>query len=343
MSVAHYCTYFDHRYAAVGLAMLRSLRARGGDGPIWILCLSEEAERIVGQFDLGDVRAVALGGLERHFPGLAGAREDRSTIEYYFTLTPHIVRYVFDRAPEAERVAYLDSDLFFFGPVDEVWRAAGDAPVAIIPHNFHGGAGHLAKFGTYNVGWVGFTRSDQGLICLEFWRSRCREWCRDVPDNGRFADQGYLDRFHEFAPSLAVITHKGCNLGPWNVGRYDIRLLDGRVWVDEDPLIFFHFTGFKKDIGGRWFNSHRIYRTGTSATVRDHIYRPYLHVLLAARAFIAPLLPAPSPDEAARLGQLKRKRGGGVGLKARAYWVAERLFRLLDLLTGASIREPPAS
>ena len=334
MTSDHYCTYFDHRYAAPGLAMLRSLREQGGDGPVWVFCLSPEAEQVVAGFGLDGVRIVPLAALERHFPALAAAKADRSRIEYYFTLTPHVIRYVFDHAPEAQRVAYLDGDLYFFGPVADMWRAAGDAPVAIIPHNFHRRAEHLARHGTYNVVWVSFRRSRQCDACLDYWASSCRDWCRDTPEPGRFADQGYLDSFHLHAPDLIVIRHKGCNVGPWNVGRYRFRLGDGRVWVDEDPLIFFHFTGFKQGLAGRWYNSHRLYRTGTPAVVRDQVYRPYLAALLAARAFVAPLMPS-SPEA----GQLKRNRGGGVGLKARAYQAAEQAFRLLDLVTGKSIKE----
>jgi hypothetical protein len=334
----HYCSYFDHRYAAQGLAMIRSVRAQGGTGPFWVLCLSEEAEAIVHQFGLPDVRTVRLDQVEAHFPGLAAAKADRSTIEYYFTLTPHIVRYVFDQAPEAERVAYLDGDLFFFGPPDAVWAEMGAAPVAIIPHNFHKGAEHLGKYGRYNVGWVSFARSEQGLACLDYWAASCRDWCHDVPDGGRFADQGYLDRFHDFAPDLAVIAHKGCNLGPWNVGGYDIRAADGGVTVDGEPLLFFHFTGFKKGLAGRWYNSHRIYRTGTSAVVRDFIYRRYLAALLASQRAVAPFMPA----ETGQKPVLARKRGGGAGLKARLYTIAEGGFRLLDLATGKALAEPGA-
>jgi hypothetical protein len=336
MPADHYCTYFDHRYAAQGLAMIRSVRAQGGGGPVWVLCLSLEAEAIVRHFGLPDVRIVRLGEVEDHFPALPAAKDDRSTIEYYFTLTPHIIRYVFDRALDAQRVAYLDGDLYFFGTPDLVWREMGDAPVAIIPHNFHKGAEHLGKYGRYNVGWVSFSRSEQGLACLDFWAASCRNWCHDVPDDGRFADQGYLDQFHEHAPELAAIRHKGCNLGPWNVGSYDIRVMDGAVRVDGQPLLFFHFTGFKKGLAGRWYNSHRIYRTGTSAVVRDHIYRPYLAALVAAQQAVAPF----TPQEVGGRPVLARKRGGGIGLKARLYRVAEGGFRLLDLATGKALAEP---
>lgn len=341
MAADQYCTYFDHRYAHLGLTMIQSLRRHGGDGTVWVFCLTEEAERIVAQFGLPGVETVPLAALEAHFPGLAGAREDRSTIEYYFTLSPHVVRYVFDKAPDAQRVAYLDSDLYFFGPVVEIWACMGDAPVAIIPHNWHRRGDHFSKFGLYNVSWNSFSRSAQGLRCLDFWQSSCLEWCRDVPDGERFADQGYLSRFHEFAPDLAIVTHKGCDLAPWNIGGFDIRLRDGRVWVDEQPLLFFHFHAFKKDIGGRWYNGHWHYRAGTSRTVRDHIYRPYLQALVRVRAFVAPMLPKPGAGEAARLAQLRRNLGGA-GFRAKVYRIAERAARIVDLVTGRAIREPLA-
>jgi hypothetical protein len=330
----HYCVYFDHRYAALGLAMLRSLRAHGGSGTAWVLCLSEEAEAVVATFDIEDLRIVPLRAVEAHFPRLEASKNNRSTIEYYFTLTPHIIRYVFDHASDAHRVAYLDSDLFFFGAVAEMWNAAGQAPVAIIPHNFHPGAKHLARFGDYNVGWVSFTRSGQGLACLDFWAESCAEWCRDVPDGDRFADQGYLGRFHKFAVDLAVVRHKGCNLGPWNIGNYRIHLDDTRVMVDEDPLIFFHFAGFKRGWGRYWFNSHRTYRTHTSNLVRDHVYRPYLAARVSAGSYIV----AHTPDWG-RETKLRRARGKGIAARAWAVKAIETGFRLLDMITGRALRE----
>jgi hypothetical protein len=338
----HYCTYFDHRYAVPGLAMLRSLRDQGGEGTAWVLCLTREAEEVVRRLAPADIRVVSLAEFEAHFPDLPSCRSDRSLIEYYFTLTPHIVQYVFDMAPDAERVAYLDGDLFFFGPPAAAWREMADAPVAIIPHDFQPAARHLEKYGTYNVGWVSFSRSPQGLACLDFWQTSCRDWCHDVPDKLRFADQGYLDRFAEFAPDLAVIEHKGCNLGPWNVGRSEISSTGDSVFVGRDPLIFFHFTGFKKGLFGRWYNSHRLYRTTNTAAIRDDIYRPYLAALSGIRPEVEeclaalPLTAGPSEDSPG----LGRNRGGGQKLNAAVFGAAAQVFRLLDWAGGWALPEP---
>jgi hypothetical protein len=338
----HYCTYFDHRYAVPGLAMLHSLRDQGAVGTLWVLCLTCEAEEIVRQLAPVDTKLVLLAELEAHFPDLRPCRSDRSLIEYYFTLTPHIVQYVFDSAPEAERVAYLDGDQFFFGPPAAVWYEAADAPVAIIPHNFQPAARHLEKYGTYNVGWVSFSRSEQGQACLDFWRESCRDWCYDLPDEGRFADQGYLDRFVEFAPDLAVIEHKGCNAGPWNVGRSEIHLKHGCVLIDADPLIFFHFTGFKKGLFGRWYNSHRLYRTANTTAIRDGIYRPYLAALSRIRPEVQErfaALPSTAPPSTG-VPSLARKRGGGQRLNTALFGAASQVYRFIDWASGWSLREP---
>jgi hypothetical protein len=341
MDPDQFCTYFDHRYAALGIAMLRSLRRHGGVGPVWVLCLDPQAEWIVNGAGLENVKAVSLANLEMHFPELGACKANRTTIEYYFTLTPHIVRFVFDQAPGARRVAYLDCDLFFFGVVGAVWAAMAEAPVAIIPHNFHDSVRHLAKYGEYNVGWVSFSRSDQGMKCLDFWAAGCRNWCYDFREEGRFADQGYLDDFYKFAPDLAILRHKGFNLAPWNVGQYDIHLAGDEVRVDEAPLIFFHFTGFKKGFAGRWFNSHRGYRTRTTRVMRDQIYRPYLAELMVARTDVSSWSVG-APELPEKHLALKPKRRTAT-LRARAYWFLERLFWAMDILTGQAIRESQAN
>jgi hypothetical protein len=41
------CTLFDHRYLPRGLCMIASVRANGGNQPIWVLCLSAACEQVL--------------------------------------------------------------------------------------------------------------------------------------------------------------------------------------------------------------------------------------------------------------------------------------------------------
>jgi hypothetical protein len=69
---------------------------------------------------------------------------------------------------------------------------------------------------------------------------------------------------------VIVLQHKGANLVPWNVANYKIRKNKGYVWVDEKPLIFFHFHGLKKI--NAWLHNHNLalYRVKISPSVLRH-------------------------------------------------------------------------
>src|ERR1700722_721748 len=82
------CTLFDHHYLARGLCLINSLRKTGCDHEIWVLCLSEICRRAMERLALNGVRLVTPAELEAQIPGLAAARENRSTVEYYFTCVP---------------------------------------------------------------------------------------------------------------------------------------------------------------------------------------------------------------------------------------------------------------
>jgi hypothetical protein len=272
-----YCSYFDHRYLSRGVVMIRSLRRHVSNAQVWVLCLSVEAERILREMDEPGVHPIALRDLESGDEELAAAKADgRGTVEYYFTLTPSLVRYVMNREAAAEIVTYLDGDLWFTADPELVYQEMGSASVIIIPHGFTERMRHLERFGIYNVGWVSFRNDADGRACLEWWRQRNNEWCFDYVDNGRYCDQGYLDQFPRLFASVHVLLNRGANLAPWNVAARHISERDGNLYAGGDRVLFFHFHGLKRLGDQEYLTSHGFYRAPLSALVRNALYRPYL-------------------------------------------------------------------
>jgi hypothetical protein len=152
--------------------------------------------------------------------------------------------------------------------------------VGIIAHRFGEKRKHLEAYGVYNVGWVSFRNTEPGRQCLDWWRDRCLEWCHDKPEEGRFADQKYLDRFAEVTPSTISIQHPGANLAPWNVGNHQVAARDGHITVDGRELIFYHFHDCRQT-GPRVFNPGlRKYGFKVTPVLREQVYPPYLRRLL---------------------------------------------------------------
>ncbi len=278
-----FCTYCDQGYAARLICLYESLVAQGEAFRLYVLCFDAKTEAVVQSVGRPDLVAIPLAEVLRADSAFAAVREQRTPVEFFFTATPVLVRHCFNREPAAKRMTYLDADLFFFGPASLVFAEQGDASVGLVPHRFPARLAERLVYGTYNVAWVSFRRDRDGLAALEWWRERCLEWCHDRLDQGRFADQGYLDEFPRRFGGVRALDHPGINAAPWNVA--DARLIEreGRLLIEERPLVFYHFQGIR-ELMPDWFDPGLTgYGTVLSDELARFVYRPYLAKLVATQ------------------------------------------------------------
>lgn len=275
----HFCTYCDSGYAARLLCLHDSLREQGEPFVLHVLCFDARVPAVIAAVGSPALVAIPLDEVLRDHPEFAAVRTQRTKAEFFFTATPVLVQHCFQRLPDAERITYLDADLFFFGPASAVFAEQGDASVGIVPHRFPPRLKHLEKNGTYNVAWVSFRRDAAGLACLAWWRARCLEWCHDYVDRGRYADQGYLDEFPSRFTGVRALQHPGIDAAPWNIDDARIERDNGRLQIDGQPLLFYHFQGLRELLRG-WFDPGLLfYSAKMTPELRDLVYRPYLRKL----------------------------------------------------------------
>lgn len=318
-----YCTYFDAGYLSRGLALIDSLRAHGDHGTVWVMALDDIVPGLLAELAIPGVEVITVAALEETVPGLAALRDERSRMEYYFTCTPLLVRYVMDQSPPGSSVAYLDADLWFFSDPLRVFDAMGEGSVGIIEHRYPARLERrLAKYGTYNVGWVGFADDEAGRACLDWWGERTLEWCSDTPVDGKYADQGYLDRFPELFDGVTVLPSHGMNLAPWNTAGSHITGEPGAVRADDDPLTFFHFHGLRR-VGRWWITSQLVYGANMGRILRLGVYTPYVRALQRWEA---------------RLPATARPASRGVGLRGALFRLQRAALDRVSVLTGNAVR-----
>jgi len=262
--------------------MIRSLRRFEPTAPVWALCLDDKAYELMSHLAEAGVNLIKLAELERGDADLLAARNNRSLIEYYFTCTPSLTRFLLNRVPSGDYVTYIDSDLYFFSDPNVLYKELGEGSVTLISHRF---AEHLKdreRYGIYNVGWMTFKKSDAGMTVVEWWRNRCNEWCYDRLEPDRFADQKYLEQFSKISSGVVVIGNEGANAAPWNIARYEIRRMDSGVYLSQTtPLVFFHFHGLKI-VGNRvYIAGLKQYDTTLTRALRKDVYRPYITHMIA--------------------------------------------------------------
>jgi hypothetical protein len=277
-----FCTLFDSNYLFKALALYDSLERHCGSFHLTAFCFDEEAERVLAQFELPHLTTVPLTALEAGDPALVSTKGHRTPLEYCCTSTPALPLFLFETRPNLDEVTYLDADLFFFSDPQALFDELGDGSVLITPHRYPQHLRHHAVNGIYNVQFMTFRRDERGLAALRWWHDRCIEWCYFRLEDGRFADQKYLDDWPERFEGVHVLQHKGGGLAPWNVSGYQLRDEGGHVMVDEDPLVFFHFhrVRLREDGAYDW----RAPGYPIPARARELVYEPYLAALDEAKA-----------------------------------------------------------
>lgn len=305
----YFCTYFDQHYLPRALALYQSLLRNCPHFHLFVLCMDRGAHRTFEALDLAQTTAISLDQLEHANQELRQVKKTRSRVEYYYTCGPSFLLYLLNCYPYLDLINYLDADLFFFADPKPLFDELEGCSVGIIEHRLPKRLAKFKRFGTYNVGWVSFRHDEYGLECLRWWAERCIEWCYDRVEGERFADQKYLDEFPVRFKSVGVMQHKGANLAPWNVANYRISDRDNRIWVDEQPLIFFHFQGFRIVAPWLFDTNFGWYHASPSSVVRRKIFGPYIRELRRISCEVGPVR---------SLRDSNRNRSRGVGILVRS-------------------------
>lgn len=200
----------------------------------YILCLDDQVYSYFESWH--GVKLIALSEIENRYSELKLAKENRSFVEYIFTLSPFLPLYILESFPEIKRVTTLDSDLFFLNDPTEQLEDLGYDLIGITPHGFSLDLIVLEKYGKYNVSFQSFPNTEESLNCLRGWADNCIEYCGDELDElGRFADQKYLDNWQINWANVVPFHSPKVGLAPWNIKSLN---------KDLKP-IFYHFHNFR--------------------------------------------------------------------------------------------------
>ncbi len=278
----HYCALIDRGYLKYFLVLYESMERWCKPFTMHVMGLDEQVVRALA--GLADVEVSPASVIETKAIRLL--KPQRPYKYYVWTLKPrwirHVVREVSAIASfkrdwkytqgkihhvvrrEVGGITYLDTDSYFFASPDGLYEEIGDADMAITPHRFMPSKRQWAgKVGTFNAGFVYF-RGEHA--CLDRWCKQTLDFCGRKA--GHFVDQFYLDEWPKLW-GAHIVQHKGVNLAPWNQGegQYTYSHRDGAIYVDEDPLIWYHF------------HHHLEPHYKLDPFVREFLYEPYKEAL----------------------------------------------------------------
>jgi len=220
----HFVTYFDHKFLLQGLALYSSLRRQHVASVLWVLCLDDKVEEQLSILALEGLEIISLRSVET--PALLAAKKNRSRSEYFFTLTPFVYGFVFNRDPAIDRVTYLDADIYFWGDPSLFLQGfiESDKSVLLTEHAYAPEYQLLAEsYGIFCVQFLTIKKTAAGTEILCEWQRLCLENCSTpaMGDRKVFGDQKYLDEWPGKYPGhVFIVSEKEQTLAPWNINYY---------------------------------------------------------------------------------------------------------------------------
>jgi len=176
-----YCTLFNINYIDKGIALYNSLRRHNKSSILYILCLDAKTEDILNSWGMEKVIFIKLSDIEKYYPYLNELKKNRSFAEYCWTLTPHLIEFIFNKYNELYNT-YLDSDIYFYSNPDvlNIEMLKAKCHTLITKHGFPDNAKGRMKekiYGTYCVQYNTFSNREESLELLEKWKNNVIKDC----------------------------------------------------------------------------------------------------------------------------------------------------------------------
>lgn len=283
----YYCSAFSGAYSYQGLVLYDSLRKHDSLFTIFYVCLDNTAYEIMSTLRAKNIVVIKAEQIEAYFEDLKSIKDTRAIHEYAWTIKSSEMLYILEKYKEVDRIIWLDGDTQMLSNPETIFDEWGTKSVILTEQYYTDNHESLInQYGRFQAGFVGFTRDIDGIEALSWWRKKCIDWCFSKSEEGRWADQKYLDKIPELFLNVCVVKNLGINMTPFILYRFNfeqqqyLEIRNDELYVNNIRLVLFHYYGFRYfddityDLCSYWMKF-------TSSTI-NLLYKPYIESCKAA-------------------------------------------------------------
>ncbi|MHC1704360.1 MAG: hypothetical protein AB9846_10670 [Tenuifilaceae bacterium] len=270
------CTYFDYNFLSRGLALYHSIERYHDDFVFYALVFDSESFEYLSNLKKKNLIPISFETYNDYFNTRKEKYEDAK--QYYFSATPNLCIYLIEKYPEIDILLYLDADVYAFGCLDTLYLEFGNSAIGYCPHRLHPIVKYLSKdHGKYNVGVNLFRNSVEAKQCLYNWKNDCDSWYKGKPGYKLeyFSDQIFLNEWEKRYNNVKIIQNIGVDVAPWNAANYKFTKKDNTYYVNDKPIIIYHFSSIKRISKNQWNCNSIIYYANINGVLGD-IYKEYI-------------------------------------------------------------------
>ncbi|MFT6045076.1 MAG: hypothetical protein ACI9WC_000775 [Arenicella sp.] len=199
------------------------------------------------KFDDNDFELICVEELD--IPSLPNMAFNYSIVELCTAVKPICFQYLLNQ--QIQQAVYLDPDINTYGPLNSIFDLLNNCNILLTPHltslvsdSKRPNEVDILRAGAYNLGFIGVSKNEESSRFLSWWSERLKTQCIASPDKGLFVDQKWIDLVPGLFDGVNISRNPGFNIAYWNLAqRLIIRSHDDTLSVDNEPVIFIHYSG----------------------------------------------------------------------------------------------------
>ena len=183
--------------------------------------------------------------------GFESMAKNYTIVELLTSAKPFYFSWLFQQHPTAENIAYFDPDIMIFQPLTRLEESLQQYDIILTPHftapindNCMPTELHVMQTGIFNLGFIAVKRSENSLNMLNWWQSRLKEQCLIDLSRGLFVDQLWANLIPAYFDKVLIEKYPGYNMAHWNLHERRLTKSNDIFYVNDMPLVFFHFSHY---------------------------------------------------------------------------------------------------
>ncbi len=246
-TVLAFCTIITKNYLAQARVLGESLKAVHPGSPFYVLVV----DNIDNYFDPSEeaMRVVPLGAL--NLTAEKSLCFKYGLVELCTAVKPHWMEYLI-RKTGVTRLVYLDPDICVYSAFENLEAQLEKSNLVLTPYITFPYSDsktpneiNLLLFGTFNLGFLAISKTEETLRFLQWWKEKLSMGCRNEPALGYFVDQRWMDLAPSLFTGVLLLKNPGYNVAHWNLHYRQLLARERSLLVNGSPLVFMHFSGFR--------------------------------------------------------------------------------------------------
>ena len=193
-------------------------------------------------------------------------------LELNTAIKPYVIEKLFEHG--YEKVIYIDPDIKVYSSLVPMVNLLDSHEILLTPHltgtledDARPSELDILRSGTYNLGYIGLRDSQSTRALTKWWQGKLYKDCVVDLERGLFVDQKWMDMVPGIFDGVYVERNEGWNLAYWNLAHRKVIRSDNSFKVNNDQLVFFHFSGFNPSAKTLSKHQNRFTRTSAGTAV----------------------------------------------------------------------------